>query len=68
MFVCYEEICHNNDYCAEILKYLDINKSYNFHFMESKKNISLDTDINLYNKTSFLYDQIREISIKKILG
>ena len=67
-FVCYEEICHNNDYWQEILKYLDINKSYNFNFMESKKNISLDTDINLYNKTSFLYDQIREISIKKILG
>ena len=57
-FICYEKLCLQKEYWLEILKILDINRTYDFDFRESKKEISMSIDNNLIKKASSLYSQL----------
>ena len=57
--ICYEELCHNNNYLNKIKSILDLNEDLNFKFKNSQKKITLSTDNNLLLNCNKLYDTIR---------
>jgi len=63
-FICYEKLCKTYDYWFDILKILKIEEIYDFEFKESKKNISLDIDQKLRDKTLSLYFDLCDINLK----
>tara|TARA_B110000967_G_C18885867_1_gene563934 strand:- start:58 stop:1029 length:972 start_codon:yes stop_codon:yes gene_type:complete len=64
VFVCYEKLCLQKEYWLEMLKIIDINKKYSFDFRQSKKEISMNIDHNLIKKTSSIYSQLSNFTLK----
>ena len=59
-FICYEKLCNSKEYWLDILKILDIRKTYTFEFKESRKETSLEIDNKLSNKALSLYSELSE--------
>ncbi len=59
-FICYEKLCNSKEYWLDILKILDIRKTYTFAFKESRKETSLEIDNKLSNKALSLYSELSE--------
>ena len=57
-FICYEKLCNFKEYWSEILKILDIKKTYDFEFKESNKVISLEMDKDIIHKSLSLYKEL----------
>ena len=57
-FICYEKLCNFKKYWSEILKILDIKKTYDFEFQESNKVISLEMDEDIIHKSLSLYKEL----------
>ena len=57
--ICYEELCHNNNYLNKIKSILDLKEDLNFKFKNSQKKITLSADNNLLLNCNKLYDTIR---------
>ena len=60
-FICYEQLCSSNSYWEEILEILNINKKYDFEFVESQKQIHQDIDDELHLKTFSLYSKLKRL-------
>lgn len=63
-FICYEQLCNSKEYWLDILKILDIKKTYNFKFKESQKDISLDIKNGINNKAASLYLELSNIALR----
>ena len=61
-FICYEKLCLSKNYWNDLLSKLSVNKKYNFKFIESRKDINLEIDINLRKKASSLYLKLFDLS------
>ncbi len=59
-FICYEKLCNSKEYWLDILKILDIRKTYTFEFKESRKETSLEIDNKLSNKALSLNSELSE--------
>lgn len=57
-FICYEKLCSSTDYWHRILEILSVDSPYNFKFVESKKDLPLDTDNDLKKSALALYDEL----------
>ena len=63
-FICYEQLCTSKEYWLDILKILDIKKTYDFKFKESQKDISLDIKNGINNKAASLYLELSNIALR----
>ena len=54
-FISYEKLCLSKDYWFQIQKLVNLEKSYEFEFKESKKDIPLNIDKELREKALSLY-------------
>ncbi len=54
-FISYEKLCSSKDYWFQIQKLVNLEKSYEFEFKESKKDIPLNIDKELREKALSLY-------------
>ena len=54
-FISYEKLCSTKDYWFQIQKLVNIEKTYNFEFKESKKEISCSINPGLKEKALSLY-------------
>ena len=59
LFVCYEELCKNHLVYKSILNFIGINLIHEFDFRLSLKQISIEHDMELYNKCLKLYDNLK---------
>ena len=59
-FICYEQLCSSKKYWFDILQRLDIKEKYDFAFKESYKDISLEIDEGIINKTLSLYTKLSQ--------
>ena len=64
-FICYEKLCNSSEYWLDILKILDIRKTYTFAFKESRKESSLEIDNKLSNKALSLYSELSKFPLIK---
>ena len=62
--ICYEKLCNSKEYWLDILKMLEIKKTYNFVFKESQKDISLEVDEKMINKALSLYADLSNIALR----
>tara|TARA_X000001036_G_scaffold397628_1_gene399974 strand:+ start:3565 stop:4542 length:978 start_codon:yes stop_codon:yes gene_type:complete len=64
-FICYEKLCNASEYWLDILKILNIKNTYNFSFVESKKDISGDFDNEITEKAYSFYFELTKFNTKK---
>ena len=62
-FISYEKLCSSKDYWFQIQEIANIKKPYNFEFVESKKDISLNTDKELREKAFSLYFDLNGLNL-----
>ena len=62
-FLSYERICTSKEYWYKILRILEIDELYDFGFMSSTRDITLDININLRDEALSLYDQLYSLSL-----
>lgn len=63
-FICYEKLCSSKNYWFHILKILKIEEVYDFDFNKSSKEICIDIDNKLKEKTTFLYSQLNGFDLE----
>ena len=63
-FICYEKLCSRSTYWKDILKNLNIDKTYDYQFHESKKHLPETINIDHFKKVSLLYEELRSLSCK----
>jgi len=57
-FICYEQLCNSEEYWLDVLQILNIKETYDFEFIESHKNVSLEMDSKLSNEALSLYRKL----------
>ena len=57
-FISYEKLCSRKDYWFQIQKLVNIDKTYDFEFRESKKDIKVNIDSGLKEKAISLYFEL----------
>ena len=62
-FISYEKLCLNKDYWFQIQKLLNIDKSYDFEFKESIKDIPYNIDPELKEKAISLYFELNYLNL-----
>ncbi len=62
-FICYEKLCDGDNTWKSIQECLRISKMRSFQFKLSEKTINFNSDKNLNQKASLLYEQLRERSL-----
>ncbi len=62
-FISYEKLCSTKDYWFQIQKLVNIEKSYDFQFKESKKDIPLNIDKELREKALSLYFDLNGLNL-----
>ncbi len=62
-FISYEKLCSNREYWFQIQKLVNIEKTYDFEFKESKKDISCNIDRELKGKVMSLYDGLNDLDL-----
>ena len=62
-FISYEKLCLNKDYWFQIQKLVNIEKTYDFKFKESKKGILLNIDKELREKALSLYLELNDLNL-----
>ena len=63
-FISYEELCSSKEYWFDILKMLKIERTYNYEFKESQKDIHIKVDENIANKALSLYMDLSNIALR----
>jgi len=63
-FISYEELCSSKEYWFDILKMLKIERTYNYEFKESQKDIHIKVDKNIANKALSLYMDLSNIALR----
>ncbi len=61
--ISYEKLCSNREYWFQIQKLLNIEKTYNFEFKESKKDISCSINPGLKEKALSLYFDLNGLNL-----
>lgn len=59
--ICYETLCQVRHYWFENMEILGINEKYDFTFKASIKDINIDINNELNEKTQVIYDQLKSI-------
>ena len=62
-FISYEKLCLSKDYWFQIQKLVNLEKSYEFEFKESKKDIPLNIDAELKEKALSLYFDLNGLNL-----
>ena len=62
-FISHEKLCSSKEYWMNILRLLDIKKTYEYEFKNLQKDIHLEVDINISNKCNDLYLNLSELNI-----
>jgi len=62
-FISYEKLCLSNDYWFQIQKLVNLEKSYEFEFKESKKYIPCNIDKGLKEKAMNLYFDLNSLNL-----
>ena len=62
-FISYEKLCLSNDYWFQIQKLVNLEKSYEFEFKESKKYIPCNIDKGLKEKAMDLYFDLNSLNL-----
>jgi len=60
-FISYEKLCTSTDYWIEILNKLEIKEIYAYSFKESKREINLEIDSDLYKESLSLFHELNRI-------
>ena len=63
-FVCYESLCQSDRVWDQVIKLLDIKKTYSASFQESFKEVFVDIDPELNLKCDLIYRDLKSISLK----
>ena len=63
IFVCYESLCSDDSVWIKIQNVIEIEKKYDFDFVESGKDINLEFDQELYGKCVERYNELMHLSI-----
>lgn len=63
IFVCYESLCSDDSVWIKLKDIIEIEKKYDFNFVESRKDIIQDFDPKLYGKCFKQYNELTGISI-----
>ncbi len=62
-FISYEKLVSNKDYWFQIQKLVKIKNPYDFEFKESRKDISLNIDLELKEKAISLYSELNRLTL-----
>ena len=62
-FISYVKLCSKRDYWFQIQKLVNIEKTYDFEFKESKKEISCNFDKGLKEKAMSLYFELNGLNL-----
>ena len=60
-FVCYEQLCSSKAYWLDLLQKLNLEKTYDFEFKETLKEITIEVDHRMNIKVLSLYSKITSI-------
>ena len=60
IFICYESLCSNNSVWTRVKSIIEIKNKYDFDFIESRKDIDLAFDQELYGNCIELYDKLED--------
>ena len=60
-FVCFEKLCESEDYWLNIIKFLEVRKSYNYEFTFPKKKKYKKVNSNFWKKSLDLYNKLNQL-------
>ena len=62
LFICYENLCNENLAWDSIQSFIEIKNEIDFEFIESKKEITLPYEENLYKQCISLYQKLKYLN------
>ena len=62
LFICYENLCNENLAWDSIQSFIEIKNEIDFEFIESKKEITLPYEENLYRQCISLYQKLKYLN------